>query len=159
MCAGTGDRTTTPSVIRELSALLESQTLSKVPTIVIVDDDDLNREAIKILIRALRYNVQAFGSAEEYLESGQVHNTSCLISDIQMPGMSGGDLQKRLIAGGNQIPIIFMSGLCIEVMRTCVIETGVSGFLNKPIDVECLIECLNRALKNFDSKAAEEGSM
>jgi FixJ family two-component response regulator len=79
--------------------------------IAIVDDDEPVRDATKALVRSLGYNnVSTFGSAGEFLKSEQVHDTSCLITGVQMPGLSGLDLQDRLIARGHRIPIIFMTG-------------------------------------------------
>jgi len=75
----------------------------------IVDDDESVREAIKRLVRSLGYNACTFASADEFLKSEQVHDTSCVITDLHMPGLSGIDLQDRLIAQGDRIPIIFIT--------------------------------------------------
>ncbi len=79
--------------------------------IAIVDDDVVVRGAMKSLVRSLGHNASTFGSAEEFLNSEQFSSTSCLITDLQMPGLSGLDLQDRLIAQGHRIPIIFLTGL------------------------------------------------
>ena len=71
----------------------------------IVDDEKSVREATKSLVRSLGYQASTFASADDFLKSEQVHDTSCLISDVQMPGLSGIDLQDRLIARGHCIPI------------------------------------------------------
>ena len=73
--------------------------------IAIVDDDETMRAATKTLVRSLGYNISTFGSADEFLKSEQVHDTSCLITDVQMPGLSGIDLQDHLIARGHCIPL------------------------------------------------------
>jgi CheY-like chemotaxis protein len=78
--------------------------------IVIVDDDETVRNATQSLVRALGYRASTFASADEFLKSEQVHDTSCLITDVQMPGLSGLDLQDQLIARGHRIPIIFITG-------------------------------------------------
>ena len=70
----------------------------------IVDDDKSVREATKGLVRSLGYTAATFGSAEEFLSSERVHDTSCLITDVQMPGLSGVELQSYLIAEGHQMP-------------------------------------------------------
>src|SRR3954451_21934637 len=80
-----------------------------IPIISIVDDDDGVREATASLVRSLGYRASTFASADEFLKSEQVSNTSCLITDVRMPGMSGIDLQDRLIADGHRIPIIFIT--------------------------------------------------
>ena len=113
----------------------------------IVDDDEPNREATKALIRSLGYTAASFASAEEYLRSDCIESSSCLIADLQMPGMSGADLQDRLIADGFHTPIIFMTAFYEERIRTRVLEAGALGFLRKPIDSKCLIRCLETALK------------
>ncbi len=79
------------------------------PMISIVDDDEAVREATKGLIRSLGYGAATFGSAEEFLESDLVHSSSSLITDVHMPGMSGIELQYRLIADGHRLPVIFIT--------------------------------------------------
>ena len=74
-------------------------TLEQTPLISIVDDDEAVREATKSLIRSLGYNAETFGSAEEFLAWTQIEDTDCLITDVQMPGLSGMDLQDRLALG------------------------------------------------------------
>jgi CheY-like chemotaxis protein len=83
--------------------------LRKVPVISIVDDDESVREATTGLVRSFGYVVATFASAEEFLQSDRVRDTSCLISDIQMPGLSGFELQDRLNAAGHRVPIIFIT--------------------------------------------------
>jgi FixJ family two-component response regulator len=83
--------------------------LQQTPVISIVDDDESVREATKSLIRSLGYRAVTFGSAEEFLESPHVMATACLITDVQMPGLSGVELQDRLIADGHRMPLIFVS--------------------------------------------------
>jgi FixJ family two-component response regulator len=112
-----------------------------------VDDDEAVREAMKSLVRSLGYNASTFASADEFLKSDQVHDTSCLITDIQMPGMSGVDLQDRLIAQGHRIPIIFITGYPDENVRTRATKAGAIGFLSKPFRQDHLIGCIEKALK------------
>jgi FixJ family two-component response regulator len=115
--------------------------------IVIVDDDESVREATKFLVKSLGYCVLTFTSAEEYLGSDQVSVTSCLISDLKMPGMSGVELQKRLIADGHRIPIIFMTAFFDKEIRASALQAGALGFLIKPFEDQSLIKCLDKALK------------
>ena len=84
----------------------------------------LVREAMKSLVRSLGYNVSTFGSAEEFLNSEQVSRTSCLITDLHMPGLSGLDLQDRLIARGHRFPIIFITGYPDEDVRIRAMKAG-----------------------------------
>ncbi len=117
----------------------------------IVDDDESVREATKGLIRSLGYATATFASAEEYLRSDRVRDTSCLITDVQMPGMTGVELQDRLIASGKRTPVIFVTAFPEENIRARVLEAGAFGYLSKPFNDECLIECLDEALKGNDS--------
>lgn len=117
----------------------------------IVDDDESVREATKGLVRSLGYATATFASAEEYLRSDRVRDTSCLITDVQMPGMTGVELQDRLIASGKRTPVIFITAFPEENIRTRVLEAGAFGYLSKPFNDECLIECLDEALKGNDS--------
>jgi FixJ family two-component response regulator len=98
--------------------------VSKIPIISIVEDDALVRDGIESLVRALGYKPRTFASAEDYLESDCVWASSCLISDLQMPGMSGVELQDHLIANGNRTPIIFITAFFDEKIRTRVLEAG-----------------------------------
>jgi FixJ family two-component response regulator len=113
----------------------------------IVDDDEAVRESIGELIRSLGYIVTTFASAEDYLRSDRFHVTSCLIADVQMPGMSGVELQERLNARGCNTRIIFMTAFRNEKLRARSLSAGAIGFLYKPFSDASLIECLNKALQ------------
>jgi FixJ family two-component response regulator len=114
----------------------------------IVDDDESVREATKELVRSLGYAAVAFASAEDFLQSEQLSATACLISDVQMPGLSGIDLQRRLIDDGHNMPIIFITAFPDERTRARALGAGAIGFLTKPYREESLIECLGQALKS-----------
>lgn len=120
--------------------------MAKTHVISIIDDDPSVREATQSLVRSLGYSAQAFSSAEEYLESDRVGNSACVITDLHMPGMSGVDLQDRLIAEGYRIPVIFVTAYFEERVRARVMDAGAFGFLRKPFSDESLIECLDKAL-------------
>jgi FixJ family two-component response regulator len=98
--------------------------------IAIVDDEEPVRDATKRLVRSLGYNASTFALADDFLKSEQVHDTSCLITDVQMPGLSGIDLQDRLIARGHCIPIIFMTGYPNDSVRARAMKAG-AGLLPK----------------------------
>ena len=115
--------------------------------IVVVDDDEAVRNGTQSLVRALGYRVSTFASADEFLKSEQVHDTSCLITDVQMPGLTGIDLQDHLIARGHRIPIIFITGFPEDGVRARAMKAGAVGFLSKPCNVNQLIGCLDTALK------------
>jgi FixJ family two-component response regulator len=116
----------------------------------IVDDNQCFREALEALMVSMGYNVALFDCAEDYLVSGLVAQTSCLISDWQMPGISGADLQDRLVAEGHRIPVIFVTAACTETERTRMLNGGAVSVLPKPFDVSVLIECLNKAFSAPD---------
>ena len=115
--------------------------------IAIVDDDDVVREAMKSLVRSLGYNVSTFGSADEFLNSEQISKTSCLITDLHMPGLSGLDLQDQMIATGHRFPIIFITGYPDENVRAHAMNAGAIAFLSKPFNADHLIGYLDKALK------------
>jgi len=130
--------------------------LAKAPVICIVDDDDSVREATKLLVRSLGYTAATFASAEEYLRSDRVQDTACLITDVKMPGISGVDLQERLIADHQRTPVIVVTGFPEERIRARALAAGAVGFLGKPFKDECLIECLERALKRDGSVPTDQ---
>ena len=115
--------------------------------IAIVDDDDVVRGAMKSLMRSLGYDASTFGSAEEFLNSEQISRTSCLITDLHMPGLSGLDLQERLTAQGHRFPIIFLTAYPDEDVRMRAMKAGAVGFLSKPCHHGHLLDCLDKALK------------
>ena len=116
------------------------------PLISIVDDDESIRESIKGLVRSLGYRAATFASAEEFLQSDSVDNTSCLITDVQMPGLSGIDLQRGLIARSVEMPTIFITAFPEEGTRLRALTAGAFGYLGKPFSEESLIKCLDKAL-------------
>jgi FixJ family two-component response regulator len=116
------------------------------PLISIIDDDKTVREGVRDLVDSLAYRTAAFATASEYLLSELMAETACLITDVQMPGMSGLDLQARLIADRYRAPIIFMSAFTDERVRARALAAGAVGFLNKPFEEKVLIECLDAAL-------------
>src|ERR1700716_2972459 len=106
----------------------------------IVDDDDLMRGALQGLLKAVGLAARAFASAEEFLESGQQHQTACLIADIRMSGMSGLDLQAKLNAESCKIPTIFITAHGDARMRMQALRAGAVEFLAKPFDDAVLLE-------------------
>ena len=115
--------------------------------IAIVDDDEAVREATRMLVRSLGHKACTFGSADKFLSSEQVDDTSCLITDVQMPGLSGIELQDRLIARGHRIPIIFITGYPDENLRMRAMKAGALAFLTKPPNHDHLLGYLEKALK------------
>ncbi len=116
--------------------------------VAIVDDDDLMRGALQGLLKAVGVRARAFSSAEEFLESGQQHQTACLIADIRMSGMSGLELQAKLNAEQCRIPTIFITAHGDERMRMQALRAGAVEFLAKPFDNEALLESVRAALES-----------
>ena len=111
----------------------------------IVDDDASIREALKSLMRSIRYNVEAFASAEEFLASERLNDTACLILDVNLPGMSGFDLQKHLQAVGRGIPIIFITAHADDASRQRALKGGAIEFLSKPVRGDILFKAIQSA--------------
>ena len=111
----------------------------------IIDDDKSVRKSTKALVRSLGYTARTFASAEEFLGSNR-EDTSCIILDVDMKGLSGIELQKRLIEEGWRTPIIFVTALPDERIRSHALEAGAIGFLGKPCSEERLATCLDSAL-------------
>jgi FixJ family two-component response regulator len=120
--------------------------LQQAPLISIVDDDEYVREATRSLVLSLGYDALTFSSAEEFLGSHHLTVTACLITDVQMPGISGAELQDRLIADGTRMPIIFVTAFPDERLRKRVLSAGAIGYLRKPFPEHQLIEFLRTAL-------------
>jgi len=120
--------------------------VSKSQIVSIVDDDASIRAAMQSLIKSLGLVVFVFESAEDFLRSPRVDDSSCLITDVQMPGMSGLDLQDRLIARGSRIPIIFITAFPEQTIRSRAQAGGALGFLEKPFAGRTVIELVRQAL-------------
>ena len=114
--------------------------------VAIVDDDEAFRAAVQRLLKSAGFQVRSFASAEEFLDSGQQHETACLIADIRMSGMSGLDLQARLNSEQCPIPTIFITAHGEEKMRLQAMRGGAVKFLAKPFDGAILIEAVRVAL-------------
>jgi FixJ family two-component response regulator len=113
----------------------------------IVDDDPLVREATVDLIDSLGYAAVSFESAEQFLDSGQLKNTSCLITDQQLPGLSGTELQKLLRSEGYETPVIFITAFPETKVRDLALSAGAIAYLTKPFEQGGLIASLEAALK------------
>jgi len=123
-------------------------TQPKTKVVAIVDDDDLMRNALGGLLKAVGLPAQEFASAEEFLNSGQKHEMGCLIADIRMPGISGLELQAKLNLDRCRIPIIFITAHGDEKMRLQALRAGAVEFLAKPFDDEALLVSVRAALES-----------
>jgi FixJ family two-component response regulator len=117
------------------------------PVISVVDDDASVRIATDNLLRSLGYIVHTSASAEEFLQSAHFNDTLCVIADVQMPGMSGVELQARLLTQGPRVPFIFITAFPEETIRARALKAGAICFLTKPFDRLTLIKCLDTALE------------
>jgi FixJ family two-component response regulator len=115
--------------------------------VTVVDDDESVRESLPDLIREFGFSANAFSSAEEFLNSDSLNQTSCLILDISMPGMSGPDLQKELKLRRQEIPIVFITAHVEETDRPQLLEQGAIDCLFKPFSETDLLRAVNAALR------------
>lgn len=120
--------------------------MSRVPVIAIVDDDPSVRIATESLMRSLGYTVFSFASAQDFLRSDRLRDADCLITDVQMPGMTGIELQQRLAATGHPMPVIFITAFPEERVRRQAANAGAFGFLSKPFEGQAIIDCVEAAL-------------
>ncbi|HKX29915.1 MAG TPA: response regulator [Blastocatellia bacterium] len=131
------------------------------PLLSIVDDDAAVRKSLRGLIRSVGYTARVFASAEEFLRSEHRRETSCLILDVRMPGMNGLELQRRLIADGDEIPVIFITAHGDAAARSQALEDGAVEYLFKPFGEDALLKAIRAALgardgeREVDSKRFE----
>jgi FixJ family two-component response regulator len=116
------------------------------PKISIVDDDESVRIALAGLLRSLGYEARSFASAEEFLNCGEVQNFDCLITDIQMPGMSGIELQQHLSASNSPVPVIMITARPELALEEQALSSGAVNLLRKPFEAAALIDCLQKVL-------------
>lgn len=117
------------------------------PLVSVVDDDESVRESLPDLLREFGFAATAFSSANEFLSSGTVDQTKCLILDVAMPGMTGLELQLELKRRGQSIPIVFITGQRDEELRNQALKEGAINFLHKPFSDTALLEALNMILR------------
>jgi FixJ family two-component response regulator len=113
----------------------------------IVDDDQPYRESMQRLMMLLGYTVEAFPSAADFLASRVLAETACLVTDVNMPGMTGVELHRHLVDAGYAIPTILITAFPDEVARDQALKDGVICYLSKPVDDDYLERCLRSALQ------------
>jgi FixJ family two-component response regulator len=116
------------------------------PLIVIVDDDVMVCDATSGLVETFGFRTRTFSSGDEFLKSNCAPETSCLIADVQMPGMSGLQLHRKLIASGYRIAVIFITAFSDERARKRALNAGAICYLIKPFVGETLLACIRSAL-------------
>jgi FixJ family two-component response regulator len=114
--------------------------------VMIVDDDESMRKAARRLIKSYGFAVDTFASANDFLASGRLDETACLVLDVHMPGLNGLQLQAHLVASGRQIPIVFITAFTDANARTQALTAGAVGYLIKPFDEADLLNCIHRAI-------------
>lgn len=113
----------------------------------IVDDDEFVREAIRSLLRSLGFVVEAFPSAQDFLVSPRLPETSCLVADVHMPAMTGLELYGRLVESGHAIPTILITAYGDDGVRARALSIGVLCYLSKPFAEDDLLRCVRQALE------------
>ena len=116
------------------------------PIVYIVDDDASVRKALMRLMVSEKLEARSFASANEFLDSGFRDKQACLIADVKMPGLTGIELQQKLLARGYELPIIFITGYDTEQTRELAKRSGALGYFSKPIDDQALLDTINWAL-------------
>jgi FixJ family two-component response regulator len=112
----------------------------------IVDDDESIRDSVSALVRSLGYTPYAYPSAEDFLNSGAAESADCLVADIQMPGMTGIELQQALVTNGSRLPIIFITAVPDDHVTQKVLAAGAVCLLKKPCDGDVLVNCIESVL-------------
>jgi FixJ family two-component response regulator len=121
----------------------------------VVDDDEATRSAISRMLTAEGYVIRAYASAQELLEGMQPGEPGCIILDVHMPGMTGYELQRKIVEGEDPLPVIFLSGYATIRDTVMAIQRGAVDFLTKPVDRTALIGAVSRALaKDADDRDA-----
>jgi FixJ family two-component response regulator len=115
----------------------------------VIDDDESVRVATSSLLRSLGWEVSLYASAESFLESGQIDDMDCVITDVQMPGMTGLQLQQRLRELALPLPVLFITAFASEAARRQALDGGALCFLSKPVDGAAVSECMDRVRLGF----------
>jgi two-component system, LuxR family, response regulator FixJ len=121
------------------------ETLTKPGVVAIVDDDQPLREALASVMKAAGFSARTFASAEEFLACKDCDETSCLVLDVRLPGMSGIELQKHLLQSDRRLPIVFITAHGDASLRDSLMRAGAFAFFNKPVRSDALLREIRRA--------------
>jgi FixJ family two-component response regulator len=124
--------------------------LAQAQIVAIIDDDELVRSSMASLIRSLGLKARTFASADEYLGSEDVQDVACVVTDVQMPGTSGLQLQQILSAEDSAPPVIMMTAFPDKRVRAQALEAGALCFVEKPVSEQGLLNCLELVLGRLD---------
>jgi FixJ family two-component response regulator len=120
--------------------------MSEIPLITVVDDDAAIREAVQSLLRSVGLRAEGFASAQDFLQSGHLPDTACLIVDVRMPCMSGLELQQQLTTAHCPLPILFITAHGDAATRARALSAGAVAFLDKPFSEDGLLRAVQAAL-------------
>jgi FixJ family two-component response regulator len=112
----------------------------------IIDDDEAVRKAIKALLRSFGFQVETFASAEQFLAASAPARSRCIVTDIQMPGLSGIDLKQRLVSAGLETPVIMITARTESPLHQQALDSGAFCLLKKPFEAADLMACITRAI-------------
>jgi FixJ family two-component response regulator len=129
----------------------ESSMGTQAPTIAVIDDDLRVLESLINLLASCGYKAEGYGSAEEFLESGGLQKSTCVITDVEMRQMSGLGLLHHIKSTANSLPVVIITGKPPEKSESFYLEKGAAGFFRKPVDGDALVELLKRVCKGFQS--------
>lgn len=129
-----------------------SVALQNATVVSIIDDDESVRIATSSLVRSLGWDVRLYTSAEDFLASGVGGDVACIISDVQMPGMTGLEMQRRLLDDGVALPIIFISAFASDSVRRQALDRGAMCVLSKPVDGVAVSRCLDLLSPQHDGE-------
>jgi FixJ family two-component response regulator len=127
---------------------MEGTAVTEQVQIAVVDDDESFRIALEGFIRSLGYLARSFSSGDEFMGSTDLRHYACIISDIQMPGMSGIEMKQRLALNGIAIPVIMVTARMEPFLRDQALQAGALCVIRKPFDPQDLIACIDGALGN-----------
>ena len=142
-------------LLQTICSALPVQLRTRTNLISVVDDDESIRRTTTLLIESFGFRAVVFESAESLLKSDQLHETSCLIVDVQMPGVNGLQLQRHLAASGCKLPVIFITAYDNKESRQQAMQAGAVGFLSKPFNDELLLETIRATLRDDEGSAKE----
>jgi FixJ family two-component response regulator len=129
---------------------VKERQLQNAPIVSIIDDDQDVRQAVQRLMRSRGFATRTFASAEEFLRSPSLHETACVITDIQMPGMTGIDLHDVMLKQGPRLPVIFLTAFPDDRTEKRALQAGALGFLTKPFDARTLVSLVDTAVQSGD---------
>src|ERR1700752_1674848 len=133
-------------------------TVAQRASISVVDDDESMRQAINALMGSMGFGVEEFSSAEDFLNSGHSEGSDCLILDVRMPGLSGLELQRRLVADNKNVPIVCITAHYSEEERAKAMKAGAVDFLSKPFTEQDLLSAIGASLAILEIRKFAERS-